>query len=291
MTKPDRSTLAGAAYLDLRKLAAETRRPTDELHQLYALEGFLHRLTLSPHRSSFVLKGGVLLAAYTDRRATRDIDLAGLQLDADIESIRSTVTDIASIDIDDGLEFDLNKIEVETIRDDADYPGIRAKIRGRLATAVIRFHIDVNIGDPLWPKPQSVDVPRLLDPTPLRISGYRPELILAEKIVTALQRGTANTRWRDFVDIAALADAQVAASTLAESIARVARYRETPIAPLAEVLDGYAELAQPKWAAWRRKQQLDSAPIEFQDLLDRVIDFADPILVAVRPNSAGASDD
>jgi hypothetical protein len=26
-------------------------------------------------------------------------------------------------------------------------------------------------------------------------------MVLAEKIITAVQRGTANTRWRDFVDV------------------------------------------------------------------------------------------
>lgn len=281
MSAPDRSTTSGVAYLDLRKLAVETNRPTDELHQLYALEGFLHRLTLSPHHSSFVLKGGVLLAAYTDRRATRDIDLAGRSLHADTITIRTAVNDIVSIDLDDGLEFDLEHIEVETIRDDADYPGLRAKITGRLATAVIRFHIDVNIGDPLWPAPQPVDLPRLLDPTPLIITGYPPELILAEKIVTALQRGTANTRWRDFVDIAALAATDIEPKTLSEAIARVAEHRETTVEPLAEALDGYANLAQTKWAAWRRKQRLDKTPSQFADLLDEVTAFADPILGAL----------
>ncbi len=290
MSAPDRSTTAGIAYLDLRKLAAKTNRPTDELHQLYALEGFLHRLTLSPHHSSFVLKDGVLLAAYADRRATRDIDLAGLQPHSDSESIRTTVTEIASMDLDDGLEFDLEQIEVETIRDDADYPGIRARITGRLATAIIRFHIDVNIGDPLWPDPQPVDLPRLLDPTPLTIAGYQPELILAEKIVTALQRGTANTRWRDFVDIAALAHTKIDTATLAEAIARVAEHREAPVEPLAEVLDGYAVLAQPKWSAWRRKQQLGNTPAEFSDLLKEIVAFADPILASIEATKAEPSD-
>ena len=194
---------------------------------------------------------------------------------------RTTVTEIASIDLDDGLEFDLEQIEAETIRDDADYPGIRAKITGRLATAVIRFHIDVNIGDPLWPGPQPVDLPRLLDPTPLTIAGYQAELILAEKIVTALQRGTANTRWRDFVDIAALAHRSIDTATIAEAVVRVAEHRETPLEPLAEVLDGYAVLAQPKWSAWRRKQQLGSTPADFSDLLEEIVAFADPILAAL----------
>lgn len=278
MSKPDRSTTGGAAYLDLRKLASETNRPTDELHQLYALEGFLDRLTQSPHRDTFVLKGGVLLAAYADRRPTRDVDLAARQIDADIEPIRTIVLEILTINIDDGLKFDLDKIDVDTIRDNADYPGLRAKVTGTLATSLIRFHIDINIGDPLWPEPQHVELPRLINPTPLTVTGYSAELVLAEKIATALQRGTANTRWRDFVDIAALSHTSIDTDTLTEAIARVAKHRETPIAPLAEVLDGYADLAQPKWAAWRRKQQLNDTPPDFDELLSEVISFTDRIL-------------
>jgi hypothetical protein len=73
--RPSRATSAGRAYLDLQNLARRQRRPTDELHQIYALEGFLARLAVSPHADKLVLKGGVLLAAYDTRRPTRDIDL------------------------------------------------------------------------------------------------------------------------------------------------------------------------------------------------------------------------
>jgi hypothetical protein len=38
--------------------------------QLYALEGFLDRLSGSSHAGRFVLKGGVLLAAFDARRPT-----------------------------------------------------------------------------------------------------------------------------------------------------------------------------------------------------------------------------
>ena len=278
MSAPDRSTPAGAAYLDLRKLGKDTGRPTDELHQLYALEGFLHRLTLSVHASSFVLKGGVLLAAYTDRRATRDIDLAGRRLQADVEAVRTIVAEVTATPLDDGLEFDSHKVGVDMIRDDADYPGFRAKVTGRLASATIRFHIDINIGDPIWPEPRPVEIPGLLEPSTITLAAYPPELILAEKIVTAIQRGTANTRWRDFVDIASLAPTQIDTDTLAEAIKRVANHRQTEIEPLAEILDGYAQAAQPKYAAWRRKHRLDSAPAEFKELLTSVIAYTDPIL-------------
>ena len=78
--RPTRATLAGKRFLELRAKAKRERRPTDELLQLYALEGFLERLANSPHASRWVLKGGVLLAAYNVRRPTRDIDLQGRRI-------------------------------------------------------------------------------------------------------------------------------------------------------------------------------------------------------------------
>ena len=111
---------------------------------------------------------------------------------------------------------------MEPIRDEHAYSGARVKIRGALSTGQIHFHVDVNIGDPLWPPPEPVDVPRVLGGAPIRLRGYRIELVLAEKIITTLQRGTANTRWRDFVDIASLASQDIEREALAESIRRVA---------------------------------------------------------------------
>ena len=69
--QPTRATVAGRTYLDLQNLARRQGRPTDELHQIYALEDFLARLVVSPHADQLVLKGGVLLAAYDTRRPTR----------------------------------------------------------------------------------------------------------------------------------------------------------------------------------------------------------------------------
>ena len=131
---------------------------------------------------------------------------------------------------------------------------MRTTVHGSLSTFVVKFHIDVNLGDPLWPTPEEVDVPRLLGGAPIRMRGYRVDLILAEKIVTAIQRGTANTRWRDFVDIAALAHLDINDGALVESIRRVAEFRQVPIRPLRDVLSGFPEIGQQRWAGWRRKQ-------------------------------------
>ncbi len=276
--RPDRSTTAGVAYLDLRKLASDTGRPTDELHQLYVLEGFLDRLSQSEHADRFVLKGGVLLAAYSTRRPTRDIDVAASGVLGNNKTVHTLTNEILAIQVDDGLEFDLDATQVDLIREDEQYPNLRIKIKGALATAQIHFHIDVNIGDPIWPEPHQIELPRLLNTPPLHLRGYAVELILAEKIVTALQRGTANTRWRDFVDIANLATVDLDPATLSEAINRVAKHRQTKVQPLEHVLAGYANLAQDRWAGWRRKQQLTDTPENFSDLLEQVIAFSDPFL-------------
>ena len=94
----------------------------------------------------------------------------------------------------------------------------------------------------------------------------------------ALQRGTANTRWRDFVDIATLSSREINSSDLAESIKRVAAYRQVELGPLSERLRGFAELGQGHWSAWRRKQRLNHTPESFAELLDAVAAFSDPYL-------------
>ena len=58
VSAPTRASTAGRAYLDLRKLARENRRPVDELLQLYVLEAFLARLADSRFTERLVLKAG-----------------------------------------------------------------------------------------------------------------------------------------------------------------------------------------------------------------------------------------
>jgi hypothetical protein len=191
-------------YLDLRRRARVDGCATDEYVRLYALEGFLGRLAASGRGDDLVLKGGVLLAAYAVRRPTADIDVAGISLPGNVDQVRDLVASIAAIDAEDGLDFDLGSVRAEQIRDDDQYAGVRASMSVRLATAVIRFHVDVNFGDPIWPPPQRIRLPRLLGGEVI-VMGYPLVMVFAEKLLTALERATANTRWRDFGDIYLLA--------------------------------------------------------------------------------------
>jgi hypothetical protein len=105
-------------------------------------------------------------------------------------------------------------------------------------------------------------------------------MIFAEKLVTAVQRGTANTRWRDYADVYLLSGKhQVDGEEVRESVRRVAAYRSAPTSPLSVVLAGYSDIAQSKWAAWLRKQELtERLPLVFDEVLADVKRFADPLL-------------
>jgi hypothetical protein len=152
-------------------------------------------------------------------------------------------------------------------------------MKAELATARPHFHVDVNVGDPITPAPQDVHLPRLVGGEVV-VRGYPLVMVHAEKIVTAVARGTVNTRWRDFADIYLLSRRHsLAGPDLADSVRHVARHRQVELVPLARVLDGYGEIGQDRWAAWRRKQQLeDRLPDQFAEVIAVVVTFADPII-------------
>jgi hypothetical protein len=83
-----------------------------------------------------------------------------------------------------------------------------------------------------------------------------------------------------FCDLYALAMRhRVSSATFRTSLYRVAQYRKLTLAPLASVLAGYSEIAQARWAAWLRKQRLESTiSAEFSAVLDYVVAFADPVI-------------
>jgi hypothetical protein len=231
-----------------------------------------------------VLKGGVLLAAYGLRRPTADIDGAALQTANEAEGIRQFVGDVAGTalpaELDDGLTFDLGHVTAEAIREEDKYSGVRVRLVSRLASAREPFHVDVSIGDPIWPGPAEISLPRLLGQEPIELRGYPMETVLAETIVPALERGSASTRWRDFGDIFVLTGRRsFRAAEVRQALQAVADYREVELARLDNALDGYAEIGQPRWASWRRKLQLtETLPEDFGHALESLKAFANPVI-------------
>jgi hypothetical protein len=187
---------------------------------------------------------------------------------------------IAEIPLDDGLVLHADAATAETIRDQDEYSGVRVTLTGQLAAAHLTFHVDINVGDPIWPAPQTVTLPRLLDGS-LHVVGYPLAMVHAEKLVTAIQRGPANTRWRDFVDIYALSRRHdVDGDELTSATRLVAGHRGARLTALDEALGDYATQSQQRWGLWLRKQHLTTqVPKEFGTVLTAIGAFADPALL------------
>ena len=279
---PQHGTPAGDATIALRKLARQTGEDVQELMTLYALEGLLARIAISEYRDDFVLKGGVLLAAFAARRPTKDIDLQATRLTDDPDEVAGRVRAIVGLELADGLVFDPASVTATTIRDEDEYAGVRVKLIATLGTARLTVGMDVNFGDPIWPAPQLIELSRVTDLglPPLALLGYPLTMVLAEKLVTAVDRGVANTRWRDFADVYTLTRLHsVDGGELRASIETVAEYRNVTPAPLLPTLAPMNERAQQKYHAWRiRSHREGELPAAFADVLSALASFADPVL-------------
>ena len=127
--------------------------PTSEYLIRHALESFLDRLARTEHARDFVLKGGILLAVYGVRRPTKDIDAEAVSASITADHVERVVRDVAAVAVDDGVVFDVSTITVQEIREGAEYPGLRMRLRAMIGRRAITVAWDISAGDPIIPTP------------------------------------------------------------------------------------------------------------------------------------------
>jgi hypothetical protein len=282
MSRPTRHSPAGRIYLDLQNKARREKRGTQELLTLYVVERWLARLGRSAYVDDFVLKGGMLLAAFGQRRPTVDADALARNLTRDQSAVASRVAGIAAVaDPDDGVQFRTETVRTTAIRDDALYSGVRVVMDARIATAAVKFRLDVNFGDPVNPAPRLIDLPTLRPEAPsIRVLGYPVETVVAEKLTTAITLGPASTRLKDYADLYVLAATQTLDhGAVRRALIATAAFRGTILLPLSEAIGNLVDLRSAAYLAYRRGLGRDGEhlPAQFSELLDVVVAFADPL--------------
>jgi len=286
MNRPTRDSVAGRAYLDLQNQARRQQRTTQELLTLYVLERWLARMSRSSYADDFILKGGMLLAAFGTRRPTVDADTLAQNMASDHETVAQRVSEIATMkDPSDGVTFLIETITIKEIRQEALYAGVRVTMVAQLASAEVKLRLDINFGDPVTPAPRSIELPALRAGfESIHILGYPIETVLAEKVVTALELGLANTRVRDFADIYLLSRTQTLKfDTLRDALMATAKFRGTSLRALSTATEGLGELRNSTYAAFRKSlgQRGEDLPEGFSDAIVHVADFIDPVLAGM----------
>ncbi len=162
MNRHTPKNIAASIHQRLLNIARDTDRPFNEVLQYFAMERFLYRLSVSEHANNFVLKGALLFRIWDipDTRATRDIDFLAF-VDNTPERLSQIIRDVCAIEhLEDGLSFDADSIAATTIKEDADYEGLRVTFRGNLGKARISMQVDVGFNDALHPSAVEADYPR-----------------------------------------------------------------------------------------------------------------------------------
>jgi predicted nucleotidyltransferase component of viral defense system len=272
---PDRPRNIGASVRQrLLNLAHARGQPMELLLTRYALERLLHRLSVSPHRERFVLKGAMLLATWFDEphRATRDVDLLGFG-DAAEDALHGTFREIMAVEVDDGVRFDLKGLKIEAIREEFEYGGSRLRTTAALAGARIPITVDIGFGDAVEPGVEDIDLPVLLDMPSPHLRAYPRETVIAEKFHAMVALGRANSRMKDYYDVWMLTSAfEIEPERLRRAIVATFARRDT-VMP-AEVPDGLMDAfaadpaKQRQWDAFARNL---SGPIpEFSQVVSEL---------------------
>ena len=254
----------------------------------FVQERFLYRLSLSAYRENFFLKGGALLFAHERfaARPTRDMDFLGDHISRDKENIKRIMHEICSIECEeDGMTFECGEDEIwlEDITAEKEYNGTRVHMTAHMDTIVQQFSIDVGFGDVIVPQPAQLDYPLLIEGLPaVNVEAYSLETVVAEKFQTMIDRGTINSRMKDFFDVYTILKAdKVDEALLKEAVAEVFANRGTEMdADNVVFSDGFAQdgMRQTMWKAYLKKiKYKDEFP--FTEVMDVVRGRLQPMML------------
>ena len=262
------ANLSASILARLLMLAKQRGDDYSLLLNRFAMERLLARVSTSPYAERFLLKGALLFALWYDapHRPTRDADLLGFGPD-DEANLIATFRNIAAMALSDGIVFDPESVQAQAIREDNTYGGTRITLVSRIGSARCALQIDVGFGDAVTPGPQTVAYPTLLNdfkaPT-LRV--YPVYTVIAEKYQAMVMLGQANSRLKDFFDLAVIARrTELDGATLAAAITATFARRQTalptqrPLALTKQFSGDAAKLRQ--WQAFLNKNRIDAASL------------------------------
>jgi predicted nucleotidyltransferase component of viral defense system len=218
---------------DRLKNIAQKEKQTYQLILIrYFTERLIYRLSISPFKNHFCLKGGALLYAFeqTASRPTMDLDLLGLHIANEQLTLKTIFQAIIQIPCEeDKIVFLSDTIITSEIQKEGRYSGIRLKIEGRLGSIRQILQIDIGFGDIITPAPVEMTYPTLLPMPSPQIIAYSVETVLAEKFEAMIQLAAQNSRMKDFYDVFKLLESHnYQEEILEEAIKNTFNQRATP---------------------------------------------------------------
>jgi hypothetical protein len=255
----------------------------------YAIERLLVRISRSGARDRYILKGAMLFVTWPEQvfRPTGDLDLLG-EGDPSPEAITALFTEICQLDGgDDGIVFDLATLQVEPVREEEQYQGVRLTVVGLIGTTRTRVQVDIGFGDHVHPAAKRDIFPALLADLPTAtMLMYPKETVVAEKFEAMIRFGEANGRIKDFHDIWVTERTfEFDLATLTEAVRGTLRRRQTaePAGLPMALRPAFAERRETLglWSGFLRRSPPMMEPPPFDQLLGELRQFFEPVLGAL----------
>jgi predicted nucleotidyltransferase component of viral defense system len=279
----------------LLNLARKQGIPFQRLLTLYNQEGLLHRIVSTEYENSIVLKGGLLFYQLQGMvaRPTKDIDLLGEDESGSEATLRAILAAASSVDIDDGLEFDHDSIDVAPIAGQTEHGGVRATIVGYLGTARTRLQIDMGFGDVMTGGPVRRSYRTIFGDRSFSIRTYSDETVAAEKIEAVVSLGVINSRYKDIFDLfELLVVAELSEDKVVNAAANTFRNRQTSLPEHPESLSDVHWTAASFVTEWNRFLRRIEAISPGLDVINReLLPRLRRIYDRVRARIAGYSDE
>lgn len=213
-------------------------------------------------------------------------------MDNEVGAVAEVMREVIQVPVEpDGVVFDVRSLAAGQIAEQAEYHGTRVRFQGRLGTARVRMQVDVGFGDPVHPAAKEEAFPTLLDaPAPV-LWCYSRESVVAEKVEAMVRHGALNTRMKDSYDVWLLARPfAFDGPTLAEAVRRTFASRETVVSlPLVALSDGFSASKGVQWRAFLKRSDIEQAPDAFEEVVETVRGFVEPVLASVQEGRAFTS--
>jgi predicted nucleotidyltransferase component of viral defense system len=280
--KKEIKNVAASVKERLRNISVQYGKEFQSIVSQYVQERFLYRLSQSNYSNNLILKGALLFIAHDISRnpPTRDIDFLGISLSSQIEECIEIIKDIASIKVDDGVEFTTINIKSKKIKEDSDIEGVRVHIPYKMDTIKGYFSIDIGFEDTITNEPYEIEFPVLLDfPSP-KILVYSLESVVEEKFEAIVNLNFVTSRMKDFDDFVFITKMNPFNKTiLNDAISRTFENRETNIKDSDIIFNENFRKdiqKQKQWQAFLQVNKLDEK-ISFPEVLIKIQSFIQPI--------------
>lgn len=261
----------------VRQIAAEKDWLFNDVWQIVILERWLARLANSSHKKHLIFKGGLCLTQYIElHRVTRDLDFLVRGIDANLDGVREAITSISALDLKDGFQF--SEVIVKTLEHEhMNYPGFGVSAVAKLGATRVKFFIDLGVGDVVKPQNLTIHL-SASDDAPLfekeiALWAYPIEVIFAEKFETAISRGGANSRMKDYLDmILLLRSLEMESKKLKNAIVATFENRNTQLREL-EFSDAEVETLQGRWRNFGKSISADATdkiPQDFKRIISEI---------------------